>query len=218
MHALAKWQEFAIANDAEVWFVENSGADLDDIKRFRSTENNDSTKFLKVPSPSKADISNGKGAGELLMLDAFALANKEDGEDVLWMKATGRLFVANVSSIVPHVDHSNSVVARLSLDLQHMDTRIFMATPEFWRNNFFGAHGEVSEQDDIRVEHVFSRRTLAGLGDGAKLYRFQKQPVIEGRSGTWGNRNYGSLKNRVIRSGANIMDSALRGPLSNKHY
>lgn len=215
--ALVAWGAWARRTGAEVWFVENSGADLAAFFSDAGVSDNPLMHSLSVGTPDAEDVARGKGAAEALMMDAFAEHNKASTEGV-WVKATGRLFVSNAMDILPPLGAGEGVAARLSLDLQHMDTRFFAATPEFWMNNFQSVSADISEPDGIRIEHVLARRTLQGLGAGGELQRFTDQPRIVGTSGTWKGRNYGGIRSQVKRGVVSLLDRALRGPLANKHF
>ncbi|WP_456786669.1 hypothetical protein [Cellulomonas sp. P5_C5] len=172
--------------------------------------------LLALPVPPQGIVTRGKGASEALMMDAFAAAHPDD--EGLWLKATGRLFVRNASRIVPDVGSSAAVVARLSLDLRHMDTRFFGASPAVWLRHLVGAASEVDEASGTRIEHVLCRRVLRSLGDGATLVRMRGQPAFVGRSGTWSRRRYDGTLADGRRLAADSVDALLRGPLRNKHF
>lgn len=217
--ALLKWCDWAQAEgDATIVFIENSGADLEAFANDALGTIPDLLHLVSAPTPPMDIVSLGKGASESLMLDLFAAKYSDDSDDTIWLKTTGRLYVTNLSKILPKTLTEDSILGRLSLDLQHADARLFGASAKNWKRFFRDMGDDVDESRDRRLEHVLARRLCMGVGSGADLQRFLGQPQIEGVSGTWAGRDYGSVRSSVKRELVRVLDFALREKLSNKHF
>ncbi|WP_146067272.1 hypothetical protein [Arthrobacter sp. ZGTC212] len=217
--ALRKWCAWADGvADARIAFVENSGADVEELIRQHIGDKPSHLDVISAPRPPQYAIERGKGASESMMLDLFAREFTNDPDDTLWIKSTGRLFVRNLSDILPEERPANLVMARIALDLNHVDARLYGASAGAWREVFTGMGDEVDEKDDFRVEHVLARRVCRAVGEGIPLVRFEGQPVVDGISGTWKGRKYGGVKSYAKRKVAGVVDYALRDKLRNKHY
>lgn len=216
--SLRRWAPLARRHGATVALYENSGEDLERLATDALGSVPDEVRLHPAPTPEPGVVARGKGATEAEMMDQFARDHADDPAGEVWVKVTGRLFVRNFDRCLPSSVPENAFVARLALDLTHMDTRFFAATAQAWRTHLTGAGREVDGPRDVLVEHVLARRVLTGLGAGASLVRFAAQPDVLGQSGSHAERRYDSLSSRVQRLAAEGVERALRGPLRGKHY
>ena len=214
--SLRRWMPVAARHGATLVLVENSGEDLERLAHDAVGETPKLLHLVQAPPPSVQDVHRGKGAAEAAMMDLFSEMFLDDPREP-WYKVTGRLFVKNFSQCIPALP-SRSVVARVAMDLQQMDTRFFGATAGLWQRYFTGAGEHVYDPNDMFLEKVLMRRTLTAMGDGARLLRFGAQPAFMGRSGTHADRVYDSMGARLKRLGTNPLESMLKGPLKRKQF
>ncbi|MGY1735353.1 hypothetical protein [Geodermatophilus sp. SYSU D00684] len=217
VEALRRWVPTADAHGAVLVLVENSGEDLTRLARDAVGAVPGHLRLVEAPLPDPADVARGKGATEAAMMDLFCEDFFGDPDET-WYKVTGRLFVRNFARCVPGPLPPDSVVARIAVNLGHMDTRFFGATAGLWRDHFRDAGRHVDDRSDVFIERVLVRRVLTALGEGAQLLRFGAQPAWYGRSGTHADRVYDSLPNRVKRLVTNQVENLLKGPLQGKQY
>jgi hypothetical protein len=218
IEGLRRWVPLAAENGGTIVFFENNGEDLDALARdaFGPTRPGNLELINARPSAPE-DLARGKGATETAMMDEFCERFYDDPDEV-WYKCTGRLFVKNFARCIPDAVPPNSLIARLSLDLTHMDTRIFGATADAWRRYFTGTGKDVEPAKGELIEQALAKRVLRGLSEDAHLVRFRAQPELIGRSGSHPGRQYDSPRNRAKRAGANLLERGLRGPLRRKHF
>jgi hypothetical protein len=218
IEGLRQWVALAAENGGSVVFFENNGEDLAALARDAFGPTTPANLELINARPSAPeDLARGKGATEAAMMDEFCERFYDDPDEV-WYKCTGRLFVKNFARCTPDAVPPNSFIARLSLELTHMDARIFGATANAWRQYFTGAGEAVEDAKGMFIEHVLAKRLLRGLSEDAHLVRFRAQPQLIGRSGSYSGRQYDSPRSRAKRAGANLLERGLRGPLRRKHF
>jgi hypothetical protein len=219
IESLRRWVRLAEQHVATVVFYENSGEDLDQLARDAFREQPGNLDLRSADAPDEDMVDRGKGAMEAAMMDDFAATYSDRApQDEVWVKCTGRLFVTNLDRCLPAPVPTCALMARLSLDLAHMDTRFFAATAGAWQAYLTGAGPGVDMKRGVFIEHVLAKRVLGGIADGASLVRLRAQPAFLGRSGSYADRQYDSLQSRVKRLGTNALERALRGPLHTKHF
>jgi hypothetical protein len=218
VEGLRRWVPLAAENGGTVVFFENNGEDLDALARdaFGPTKPAN-LELVNARSPAPEVVARGKGGTEAAMMDEFCERFYDDPDEV-WYKCTGRLFVKNFAQCTPDAVPPHSLIARLSLQLTHMDARIFGATADAWRRYFTGAGEDVDDAQGKFLEHSLAKRLLRGLSEDAHLVRFRAQPELLGRSGSYSGRQYDSARSRAKRTGANLLEHGLRGPLRRKHF
>jgi hypothetical protein len=217
VESLRRWVPTAARHGATLVVVENSGEDLTVLACEAVGSVPDELILVNAPPPTPRDVERGKGAAEAAMMDLFSETFFGDPDEA-WYKVTGRLFVKNFARCVPTALPPDSVVARVSMNLRHMDTRFFGATAGLWRSHFTGAGVDVDDRREVFLEKVLMRRVLSAMGQGANLLRFGAQPAWYGRSGTHADRVYDSMPNRVKRLATNQLENLLKGPLRGKQY
>lgn len=217
LRSLRAWLPIATRHGADVILVENSGADLDRLVRDAFGAVPENLHPVRASPPTPADVERGKGAAEAAMIDTVA-ASFFDGASELWLKCTGRLSVRNFERCVSVQVPARAIVGRVKMNFSQLDTRFVGATADVWCQYFVGCGSSVNDRDELFLEKVLMRRTLAAMSDGVSLVRFGAQPSFRGRSATHADRRYDSLSSRLKRFGANKLEDTLKGRLAGKYY
>lgn len=172
-------------SEVQLLFVENSGANVDDIRAVAAKHGHE----LAVISYVEDSVVSrrGKGNGEALMFDRVARwLSETSGEYRRLIKVTGRLSVKNINSILTfdlgRPRPSPYVCCRVTADFTVVDTKFFITDPAVFTKYFTGMEPEVSESTGRFLEHVCARRLARALSDDVLWLRFRRYPHFVGVS------------------------------------
>jgi hypothetical protein len=207
-NSLARWLAMAKRDGFRVLLVENSGADLRALRIAMPFDARARLAMLAVDTPPKDVTLRGKGASESAMIDQAMCAIQAQPTE--WVaKATGRLFVDNLSRALPRRDEKLSIVMRGTMGGGYVDSRLLIARRATWGTTLKGLAGEVDDPAHLYLEHVIARRVIeAERSAGLIVGRFRRAPQFVGVSGTSGQSYDGSSPLRRIL--ASSIEQALR--------
>lgn len=176
--------------------VENSGAEIDDLKNIASDLGHD----LHTLSYRESDDvqRQGKGNAEAKMFDAVAdafLRGNERFDRVA--KVTGRLTVRNVRRLLEAPRPERHIGARIRFDRTQLDTRFFVTDSLTWCEYFTGLEKSVNEPEGVFLEHVAALASARAVFAGVEWSQLRPQPIIAGYSGSTGYR-YGAKRELLL--------------------
>jgi hypothetical protein len=170
--SIARWID---DSDFEsIVFCENSGyehsyADL--VGRARAKGKSLEVLVFKGNRGSQ-EYGKGYGEGEII---EYALAHSALlGQSSSFYKATGRVFVGNVNSILAK-DSGKPTAFILFTSWKYADTRFFKSDIGFFRENLLDAYREVRDREKISIERVYRLRLK-----GKRIPAFGEFPDIRG--------------------------------------
>jgi hypothetical protein len=137
----------------------------------------------------------GKGYGEGEIIE-HALGHSELlAQSASFYKATGRVFVKNVNSILAK-DAAKPTVFILFTSWKYADTRFFKSDVGFFRENLIDAYKEVRDKEKISIERVYRQKLR-----GKRVPPFSEYPNIVGLCASSGSA-YDLSPVRLAKSGA----------------
>ena len=149
--AINWWGKAAAKRSTPVFVFENSDS-ATQLSQFEAVESG-LVSTVVIDGPSPADITRGKGVGEVELLGA---SSELLSEYTYIVKCTGRLRVSNWFDVVQSSLRLNSSPAyvRWSEDKRRIDTRFFVSTPSFLSEWMSKGHGLVDEKAGRDLETV----------------------------------------------------------------
>jgi hypothetical protein len=183
-------------------FADNSDSDLGDIKGVeKSIKHGKTVEFISFPSGNKYPPEYGKGYGEMMMLN-YVLDNAKiiTRSDIFW-KATGRLILMNIESLIKSAPHPYAIYCDLHNSFKILSLDYFF-DPRFYSFTMDGYNNYLrSSADKLKyshIEHYYFDILKEGVEPGKVVPRFKKQPIIKGYSAA-ANDNYFTLRKRTQR-------------------
>jgi hypothetical protein len=146
--------------------VENSGADLSELREIANRTPEKNVEFLSFTAP-EFDGSLGKGYGEMICLQYAIEHSQLLARSPRFVKVTGRYFLANAVDFLQFVESRRDaeVICDMLLNLTWADSRVFAATPDFLRNYFFPLKDELNDSQGSNFEHVLARAVHACMAN-----------------------------------------------------
>jgi hypothetical protein len=187
-------------------FCDNSGHDLSAIEEICQEQNPFGIK-VELLSFSGNDYPGpwGKGYGELAII-GHALANARSIMPASRIvKVTGRYYVRNIGCIMREirVRQGVDVFCDLRNNLTWGESRVFCASPEFFRTFLLPLLPSVNESEDVLFEHALSRAVHCCMAEGRRWSLLPQAPIIEGVDGTTGvpvaNSRVSIIRRRLFR-------------------
>lgn len=187
-----------------VVFVENSGADLERFRTLGSAARLELVSLDNNSFPSEF----GKGYGEAQLIDEALRRSRMLAQAPAFMKATGRILLRNISSLVQRIDPTSSghfdvrdhdlyERLRLRASAHHADTRFFVVSQALFSAHFRHlhlAHGSGT----FSIEANYLKAIRRAQSDGWSVRdRFAIEPVYGGTAGH--GKNYDALPERTKR-------------------
>jgi hypothetical protein len=186
-------------------FVENSDTDLTPLRNLAvEISHEKSVEFISFPEGNCFPVEYGKGYGEILMIN-YALSHSKIicKNDIIW-KATGRLILNNIASLIRSSANNFDVYCDLHNSFKMFKLEAFF-DPRFFAFSFdsyekyFGSYVELLKFQHI--ENYFYNTIQAELHNGnAKIIpRFKRQPLIKGFAGSL-DKDYLTFGKQLQRS------------------
>jgi hypothetical protein len=163
-HALTRW--LAHPDTRSLVLVENSGADLSELRAIANQTPEKNVEFLSFTVP-EFDGSLGKGYGEMICLEYAIEHSQLLARSTRLVKVTGRYFLANATDFLHFVESRRDaeVICDMLLNLTWGDSRVFAATPDFLRSYFFPLKDQVNDSQGSNFEHVLARAVHACMAN-----------------------------------------------------
>lgn len=141
--------------------------------------------------------SRGKGYGEGEIIEYALIHSQLLKEAEYFIKVTGRLKILNLDEIVENMDKTKTYINREVRNFREskrqgkqMNTVLYGMPKRIYMKEFVDAYKEVWDNHKIYLEHVFYNRIVEKR---LSVYNLPRFPVIEGISGTGGNRYQESI-------------------------
>jgi hypothetical protein len=180
-----------------VVFCENSSYDLTSLKILAASYDKCDIEYVSLLG-NQTGATKGKGHAELLMI-RHAMANSKllTNSDII-VKCTGRLTVRNAQQLFRSISICNfDVMCTLKKNLTFADSRLFAATPAFFRDYLFPKMTMIDDNAGVYFEHALACATARAVSECHSWQPFPSFPLIEGISGT-----DGTLKTNSVLTGA----------------
>ncbi|MGE5481386.1 MAG: hypothetical protein ACM3VX_00565 [Bacteroidota bacterium] len=183
VRSLRKWVRTASLFQSILW-IENSG------HRLAEAIKNEFGNVVQVVSFAGNNYSRdlGKGYGEALILEKAGSVLRSVGDAEYVLKCTGRLYYKNANDLVAVLRQGPDMVVRLSRDLAFADSRVFAIRLNLLETLMEGFKTEVNDCAGTFFEHVLARHVLSLAARGYRVHPFPSPPLLEGWSGSSGER------------------------------
>jgi hypothetical protein len=193
--ALTLW--LAHPNVKSLVLVENSGADLSELREIASRTPERNVEFLSFNSPG-FDGSLGKGYGEMFCLKYAVEHSELLARSPQFVKVTGRYYLTNATDFLHFAESRRdaAIICDMLMNLTWADSRVFAGTTDFLRNYFFPLHDEVNDSQQSNFEHVLARAVHACMANRGTWAEPPFPLEIQGVSGSQGRRWQMSLKDK----------------------
>ncbi len=209
--ALRFWLRYEHPAVRRILLLENSGADLSELRRVAAEENplGKEIEILDVPGNV---IPEGRNYGytEMQMLDEGLLRSRLRGETTHMIKVTGRLVFPTIGRALELVRKPFEAMVefrKLGFPRRGFDayTQIFAVSHAFYDRVLRGAGEEMNATDVRLLEHLLARKVAPFRGEPGVHVRFPINVEPVGVSG-FSERSYGSPKIAVV----SLMRAVLR--------
>jgi hypothetical protein len=178
----------------DVYFIENSGFDLDTNPSFMNLRSECRFDVMRFPKSDK--FNEGKGYQEFEMVDQAVNTLKDKYKSIV--KITGRYIIENVAAITDF--ECKGLVIDLNRRQKYAQTYLMYFTTGFYTEHLSGAYKMVNDKEGVYIEHVVYKKI-----EEKDLFKFcslfRKTPLTSGVSGSFGvslKRNYFRVKVRNI--------------------
>lgn len=147
--------------------------------------------IIQFVGDKKKIIENGKGYGEGEIIEYALHHSLLLKKSSYFIKVTGRLKVTNIDQIIERIDltkiymNKNIHNFRKSEKSTKMNTVLYGIPKKIYMAVFVDAYKNVCDKRGIYLEHVFAKRIIE---NGLIIYNIPHFPVIDGISGSLGNR------------------------------
>jgi hypothetical protein len=162
--ALIRW--LAHPATKSLVLVENSGADLSELREIANQAPEKNVEFLSFSAP-EFDGSLGKGYGEMICLE-YAIAHSQLlARTPRLVKVTGRYFLANATDFLNFAGNRSDaeIICDMLLNLTWADSRVFAATPDFLHKYLFPLKDELNDSQGSNFEHILARAVHACMAN-----------------------------------------------------
>ena len=187
--ALRYWLRYDHLAAARILFLENSGADLSELKAIATAEN-PLAKPVEILSVPGNEIPEGTNYGytEMLLLDEGLLRSELRRQTTHMVKVTGRL---TFSTIGKAIDLARKPF-ELMLDCRKLgfprrgydaNTQIFVCSHDFYDRVLRDSRKEMNSTDIRLLEHLIFRKVIPFRGQPDVYLRFPCNVDPEGYSG-----------------------------------
>lgn len=177
-------QYYLQQTNCHILFVENSGIDIS--AEFNSNPDLGRLEFLTFKG-NNFDKSLGKGYGEMMILDHATRNSVFFQRSAFMCKITGRYQIRNIKQLLAsYVAEKKEIMVLLGQQLNYSDSRIFFATPSFFRDILLKYQDQVNDLKKSYFEHVLCKAVLEAVTLGYTYMPFKYKIRISGQSGTDG--------------------------------
>jgi hypothetical protein len=207
--ALRFWLHYPHAAAERILFLENSGADLSELRAIAETENPQrrEVEFLSLPVH---EISPGTNYGytEMQMLDEGLALSKIRHDATHMIKVTGRLTFPALGKALDRVAGSSSAPFELMIDCRRLglfrrgyDARVqlFVCSHTFYDRVLRNSNREMNSTDVRLLEHLIYRKVIPFKGRPGCYLRFPCNIDPVGHFG-FKDRRYDSPRTALTRS------------------
>jgi hypothetical protein len=212
--ALRFWLRYPHASAERILFLENSGADLSDLREIAEAENplNREVEFLSLPIRVIPPGTN-YGYSEMQMLDEGLSVSKLRQATTHMIKVTGRLTFPALGKALDHIANAESARLELMIDCRRLglfrrgyDARVqlFVCSHSFYDRVLRGSNREMNSTDVRLLEHLIYRKVIPFSGRPGCYLRFPCNIDPMGHFG-FKDRRYDSPRNAIARSTRSLL-------------
>ena len=212
--ALRFWLSYPHPAAARILFVENSGADLSELRAIAQTENplNREVEFLSLPVheiPAGANY----GYAEMQSLDEGLALSKLRRATTHMIKTTGRLTFPALDKALDRIAIAGSVPLELMIDCRRLglfrrgyDARVqlFACSHSFYDRVLRQSNREMNSTDVRLLEHLIYRKVIPFKGRPGYYLRFPCNIDPLGHFG-FKDRRYDSPRTALARSARAVL-------------
>ena len=206
--ALRFWLSYPHPAAARILFLENSGADLSELRAIAKTKNplNREVEFLSLPVheiPAGANY----GYAEMQTLDEGLTLSKLRRETTHMIKTTGRLTFPTLGKALDRIAIAGSVPLELMIDCRRFglfrrghDARVqlFVCSHHFYDRVLRQSNREMNSTDVRLLEHLIYRKVIPFKGQPGYYLRFPCNIDPVGHFG-FKDRRYDSPRTALAR-------------------
>ena len=210
-HALRYWLNYEHAAAERILLLENSGADLSELRAI-ATDENPRGKPVEILSVEGNRIPEGTNYGytEMEMLDDGLALSQLRRETTHMVKATGRLVFPALGKALDRIALPFELMVdcrKLGFPRRGFDAavQLFVCSHEFYDRVLRDAKKEINSTDLRLLEHLIFRKVIPFKGRPGYYLRFPCNVEPVGYSG-FKSRSYRSPKTALTRA----MRAALR--------
>jgi hypothetical protein len=207
--ALRFWLRYPHASAERILFLENSGADLSQLREISEADNplHREVEFLSLPIQEIPPGTN-YGYSEMQMLDEGLVLSKLRQATTHMIKATGRLTFPALGNALDRIASANSAPLELMIDCRKLglfrhgyDARVqlFVCSHSFYDRVLRGSNREMNSTDVRLLEHLIYRKVIPFKGQPGCYLRFPCNIDPVGHFG-FKDRRYDSPRNAIARS------------------
>jgi hypothetical protein len=207
--ALRFWLSYSHPAAARFLFLENSGADLGELRAIAQTENplNREVEFLSLPVHEIPPGAN-YGYSEMQSLDEGLALSKLRGATTHMIKTTGRLTFPALGTALDRVATAGSAPLELMIDCRRLglfrrgyDARVqlFACSHSFYDRVLRQSNREMNSTDVRLLEHLIYRKVIPFKGQPGYYLRFPCNIDPVGHFG-FKDRRYDSPRTALARS------------------
>lgn len=207
--ALRFWLRYPHASAERILLLENSGADLGELRAIAETENprHREVEFLSLP-PHEIPAGTNYGYTEMQSLDEGLSLSKLRQATTHMIKTTGRLTFSALGKALDRIASANSAPLELMIDCRRLglfrhgyDARVqlFLCSHSFYDRVLRGSNREMNSTDVRLLEHLIYRKVIPFKGQPGCYLRFPCNIDPVGHFG-FKDRRYDSQRTALTRS------------------
>ena len=181
-HALRFWLRYSHVAAERILFLENSGADLSELRAIAETENpyRREVEFLSLPIHEIPPGTN-YGYTEMQALDEGLALSKLRQATTHMIKVTGRLTFPALGKALDRITGPTSAPLELMIDCRRLglfrrgyDARVqlFICSHSFYDRVLRGSNREMNSTDIRLLEHLIYRKAIPFKGRPGYYLRF----------------------------------------------
>jgi hypothetical protein len=167
---------------SHILFVENSGNDISAY--FRDNPNRERLEFLTFQG-NNFNKALGKGYGEMVILEHALKHSLFIKRCASICKITGRYKILNIKPLLEfYAQEQPELMVLLAQRLNYSDSRLFFATPSFYKEVLLKYKERVDDSKGEYFEHALCKAVLEAINSGYSYLPFKYKLRISGQSGT----------------------------------
>lgn len=217
MQALRYWLSYLHPAASRILLLENSGADLSELRAIVTNENplNKSVEILSVPGNHIPEGTN-YGYTEMQMLDEGLTISQLRRQTTHMVKVTGRLVFHTLGKALDLTAAHSTGPLQLLVDCRKLgfprrgydaSTQVFVCSHEFYDRVLRDSKREMNSADVRLLEHLIFRKVIAFKGQPGYYLRFPCNVDPIGYSG-FKSKSYntpGAVLSRAIRAALRVI-------------
>jgi len=203
--ALRYWLLYEHPAAERILLLENSGANLDELRLIADTENphRKPVEILSVPG-NEIPAGSNYGYTEMQMLDEGLAMSQLRQQTTHMVKVTGRLIFPSIGKALDRIGQPITLMVecrKLGFPRRGFDasTQLFVCSHEFYDRVLRDSKKEMNSTDVRLLEHLIFRKVIPFKGQPRVYLRFPINIDPVGYSG-FKSRSYNSLGGAITRS------------------